>query len=202
MSNTSRLLMITGLIVLISLSLYGLLINSEISEYDAQIIAKRQENANWFSNDKNSPFVINGKPFHELNYFDPDKRYLIQATFIKASGNEPVTLITNTGENQVYYVYGSAVFDLQGKTCSLKLLYQRGRAQLFAPFIDKTSGETTYGAGRYLDLAIPEGETITIDFNLAYNPYCAYMDTYSCPFPPKSNILNVAINAGEKTYTK
>ncbi|MCK5678470.1 MAG: DUF1684 domain-containing protein, partial [Flavobacteriaceae bacterium] len=71
---------------------------------------------------------------------------------------------------------------------------------LFLPFTDKTNGESTYGGGRYLDLKIPDGDTTVIDFNKAYNPYCAYNHKYSCPIPPKANQLDVEINAGVKAY--
>jgi hypothetical protein len=72
---------------------------------------------------------------------------------------------------------------------------------LFLAFGDETSARETYGAGRYLDVKkVPGSSTITLDFNLAYNPYCAYSDGFSCPLPPKENLLSIAINAGEKTY--
>jgi Uncharacterized conserved protein len=75
------------------------------------------------------------------------------------------------------------------------------RGTLFLPFADETSADETYGAGRYLDLKkTPGASTMVLDFNKAYNPYCAYSDNFSCPFPPKENILKVAIKAGEKSY--
>ena len=75
------------------------------------------------------------------------------------------------------------------------------RGKLFLAFADETSANETYGAGRYLDLKkVPAATSIELDFNLAYNPYCAYNDSYSCPFPPAENILRIAIRAGEKKY--
>ena len=75
------------------------------------------------------------------------------------------------------------------------------RGKLFLAFADETSGDETYGAGRYLDVKkVPAATSVVLDFNLAYNPYCAYNDSYSCPFPPKENILKIPIKAGEKTY--
>ena len=71
---------------------------------------------------------------------------------------------------------------------------------LFLPFTDKTNGDSSYGGGRYLDLKLPEGDSIIIDFNQAYNPYCAYNDKYSCPVPPKSNNLDIEVLAGVKTF--
>ena len=75
------------------------------------------------------------------------------------------------------------------------------RGTLFLAFADATSGDETYGAGRYLDVKkVPGATTVTLDFNKAYNPYCAYSDNFSCPFPPKENILSIPIKAGEKVY--
>ncbi len=73
---------------------------------------------------------------------------------------------------------------------------------LFLPFTDLTNGNGTYGGGRYIDLEIPKGDTMVIDFNKSYNPYCAYNGKYSCPIPPKENDLNIAIKAGVKNYSK
>jgi hypothetical protein len=72
--------------------------------------------------------------------------------------------------------------------------------KLFIPFADETSANQTYGAGRYLEADKPNGNIVALDFNLAYNPYCAYSEEYSCPFPPPENLLSVAIEAGEKKY--
>jgi uncharacterized protein (DUF1684 family) len=71
---------------------------------------------------------------------------------------------------------------------------------LFLPFLDNTNGDTTYGGGRYIDLRIPEGDTIEIDFNKAYNPYCAYNSRYSCPIVPRENYLDTNIEAGVKKF--
>ena len=71
---------------------------------------------------------------------------------------------------------------------------------LFLPFTDLTNGEATYAGGRYIDLAIPDGDTLIIDFNKSYNPYCAYNKKYSCPIVPKVNHLEIDINAGVKAF--
>lgn len=71
---------------------------------------------------------------------------------------------------------------------------------LFVPFVDETSGKETYGSGRYLDLEQARGDDYVLDFNMAYNPYCAYNDDYVCPIPPRENKLPIEIRAGEKTY--
>lgn len=105
----------------------------------------------------------------------------------------------------MYVKYGEAYFELDGKELKLDIfqnieasripLY---RNSLFLPFNDLTNGVTTYGGGRYIDLTIPKEDVICIDFNKAYNPYCAYNYKYSCPIPPEQNNLDVEINAGVK----
>ena len=96
---------------------------------------------------------------------------------------------------------GTLQFTLRGQTMTLGAFVEDGTqeiAQLFVPFADQTTGSETYSAGRYLDLHPTATGIYTIDFNRAYNPYCAYNDTYECPFPPPSNRLKQAIRAGEK----
>ena len=200
MNSVTRITLIIGLLAVIIFSLYSLLVTTENSDYQEDIIAERGEKDIWLSNDFNSPFVVTNTPFQRLKYYEPDADYRIKARFIKSVSEDSLTLITNTGENQVYEIYGTAVFDFAGKSHLLQLLHRAGSEQLFLPFIDKTSGNETYGAGRYLDLDFPVNDEIILDFNKAYNPYCAYTADYSCPFPPKANILDVAIEAGEKTY--
>jgi uncharacterized protein (DUF1684 family) len=90
-------------------------------------------------------------------------------------------------------------FEVRGEAVSLAL-YDSGHPGYFLPFRDATSGKASYGAGRYLDIEPNSDGTVTIDFNLAYNPFCAYNDAYSCPLPPTENWLQVPIEAGEKDF--
>lgn len=200
MNSTTRIAFIIGLLTVIIFSLYSLLITAEDGDYAEVINTERAEKDIWLSNDFNSPFAVTNTPFQRLSYYEPDYDFRVKAKFIKAVSKDSVVLVTNTGESQLYEIYGSAIFDFDGASHILKLLHKPGSEQLFLPFMDKTSGEETYGAGRYIDLDFPINDAIVIDFNKAYSPYCAYTDAYSCPFPPKANILNIAIEAGEKTY--
>jgi uncharacterized protein (DUF1684 family) len=202
MNTITRILVATGLIIIIIISIYSLALKAEVTDYDEKIIAHRTERDIWFSNDFNSPFQVTNTPFKRISYYEPDPKYLVHAKVIKAVTPDSVVLITNTGESQVYEIYGNALFEIANTTCLLQLLKAPESDQLFLPFMDKTSGNTTYGAGRYLDLDMPGNDSIIIDFNLAYSPYCAYTEVYSCPFPPKANVLSVAIEAGEKSYPK
>jgi len=143
--------------------------------------------------------------FGGLDYFDFDTTFQITARFIKSKGKK-FEMPTSTDRLPVYRRYGIIEFEIGIDTFSLEL-YQNialkkekeFKDHLFIPFRDGTSRFETYGGGRYLDVNIPEGNTIEIDFNLAYNPYCAYSHRYSCPIPPEVNTLSAPIKAGEKT---
>ncbi len=152
-----------------------------------------------------SPFKDNPDEFTPLKYFPPDIRYKLTAELIPVKNKKPVVLSTNDGKQQQYVEYAYADFDLDGYHNRLLILevLDTGpiRGKLFLAFGDETSAGETYGAGRYIDVVkVPGANTITLDFNKAYNPYCAYVEKYSCPFPPPENLLKVAIRAGEKVY--
>ncbi len=200
MNKNTRLAASVVLALAIGSSIYGLIITAKNNSYTAEIQALRNEKDAWFSTNPKSPFLLKNEPFHRISYYPPDRKYYIKASFTRNNRQDSVQLITNLGEAERYLVYGEAQFKLEGTTCTLQLLYLPESTDLFLPFMDATSGKTTYGSGRYLEVATPTEDEVILDFNLAYNPYCAYVDGYSCPFPPKANILKVAIEAGEKTY--
>ena len=107
---------------------------------------------------------------------------------------------TSTGEKQTYVRAGKITFQVEGAAAELYLYSSEDPHQLFLPFRDATSGKETYGAGRYLDVELNEDGTVQVDFNYAYNPYCAYNEDWSCPIPPVANWLEVPIAAGEMAY--
>lgn len=142
--------------------------------------------------------------FEGLDYFLIDTTYIIEAKFIRKKGKK-FKMPTTTNRSPIYRRFGFVQFQLNGMEHQLtvfqnvELKKQEGYANyLFLPFRDSSSGNESYGGGRYLDLAIPKGKKIILDFNLAYNPYCVYSDRYSCPIPPEENRLQTAIRAGEK----
>lgn len=143
------------------------------------------------------------KRFSGLRYYDIDPAYRLEVRLHRLDKTEPFEMITNTGERRKAVRYGYFDFRLRGKSLRLfayKLKDSPGRL-LFVPFTDLTSGTETYGGGRYLDLEERKDGKYVLDFNLAYNPYCAYDSRrYSCPIPPAENHLDVAIRAGEKTW--
>ena len=200
MSKTNRLVVSVMLALVIGGSIYYLITAAQKNSYTAEIQGLRNEKDAWFSTNAKSPFVLKNEPFHRIKYYPPNRKYFIKARFIRNTNQDSVTLITNLGETERLLIYGEALFNLDGTDCRLQLFYLPESTDLFLPFMDATSGQTTYGSGRYLEVATPTEDEVILDFNLAYNPYCAYVDGYSCPFPPKANVLPVAIEAGEKTY--
>lgn len=174
-------------------------------DYSKGILQERSEKDNFLKSGEGSPFASLTGEFNGLKYFEPDLRYRINARLFPIEEKKVLVLSTSDGKEQRYLEYAHAAFDLDGKENKLLILEvmemgpQRGK--LFLAFADETSGKETYGAGRYLDIKkVPAATSIVLDFNQAFNPYCAYNDIYSCPFPPAENVLKVAIRAGEKAY--
>ena len=140
--------------------------------------------------------------FTSLPRFTTDRSYLVEARFVPDVG-EVFGMKTTTEREPKYQQVGTLHFTVGGteqrltvyKNIDLSRLDDY-RNYLFVPFTDLTNGETTYGGGRYIDLEGPLGETVELDFNRAYNPYCAYGGRYSCPIPPPDNHLEVAVKAG------
>ena len=145
--------------------------------------------------------------FKHLDFFPVNDSYLVQAEFIKVKGGKVFQMKTSTDRLPKYKVYGSLRFELDGKKFEL-FVYQNQELKkkkgyedyLFLPFTDYTNGVETYGAGRYIDMRIPKTNMVILDFNKAYNPYCAYNKRYSCPVVPSENDLPIEIRAGVKKF--
>ena len=144
--------------------------------------------------------------FHGLERFAPDSSYRVWATFRAKEGKE-FGMKTTTDRLPTYVPLGRLRFRLQGKRQQLTVYKNVALSKkagyehyLFVPFTDPTNGQSTYGGGRYLDLQGPLGPMVELDFNRAYNPYCAYGGRYSCPVPPAENDLSVPVQAGVKAF--
>ncbi len=137
--------------------------------------------------------------FEGLSYFEPSPD-LVFTLDVEEVERTRILVPTSDGDERVHERAGLVRFEVDGQEVTL-VLYDTGHPGYFLPFRDKTSGGDTYGAGRYLDIDPNPDGTVTIDFNLAYNPLCAYSDAFSCPLPPVENWLPVAIEAGERNYT-
>ncbi|MFA0962634.1 DUF1684 domain-containing protein [Roseivirga sp. BDSF3-8] len=195
------LLTLLGVAVLIII-IYGFNTSQDPQAYAETISEERKKSERFLLYNEDSPLDEEDKKnFKGLNYYEPDLTYKVRAKVTPIGGNQEITLPTSDGAEQTYRKFGYARFEIDGKPQQLLLLeVQDDPDELFLAFADATSARETYGGGRYLDLTRPAGESVTLDFNLAYNPYCAYVEGYSCPFPPPENTLNIPIRAGEKDY--
>ena len=165
-----------------------------------ELMKFRKKKDHFFEKDPHSPLSKEQKAaFQGLDYF-PDNPDLRLVTEVKPfEVQEEVQIQTSTGDVQPYTRFGILAFDIEGQKVSLTLFIGKD-GDPFVPFADLTSGKETYGAGRYLEPEELDDGKYLIDFNLAYNPWCAYSPAYSCPLPPEENRLKVAIQAGEKNY--
>jgi uncharacterized protein len=164
----------------------------------------RREKDQFFKNDLDSPILPEERPaFRGLVYYPPDPNFSITARLTRLDKLEPVSISTSTGIDQAYLKYGTLSFNIGGVNVQL-VVYKSTEdpyaPSMFVPFSDETSGFETYESGRYMDLEESGSDYYELDFNLAYNPYCAYNSQYTCPIPPKENKLPVKILAGEKKY--
>ncbi len=147
--------------------------------------------------------------FTGLDFFKYDSAYVVTASLKRTPEAKKFKMKTSTARLPEYVKYGVVSFKLKGKTYQLNVYQNIGLLEkegyddyLFLPFLDDTNGDTTYGGGRYIECRIPEGNTIDINFNEAFNPYCAYSGKYSCPIVPKEDYLPTKIEAGVKAYHK
>ncbi|MDQ4075685.1 MAG: DUF1684 domain-containing protein [Chloroflexota bacterium] len=168
--------------------------------YIAALKEQREEKNHFFAHDPYSPIdPSEQKDFEGLNYFEPAPEYQYTLTLQRADP-ESVVFQTNTGDEQAYHRIGTVEFEVDGEPAELAIYESVEHGDLFLPFRDATSGKASYGAGRYVEPIDLGDDRLLVDFNLAYNPYCAYSPDYSCPLPPIENWLKVPIRAGEKKY--
>ena len=170
----------------------------EESAWREEIAQARKEKDEAFRHDPASPIPPwERRAFRGLSYFPPDPRYRFMATLV-AEPHKRLDIQRSGGDVVAYVRLGHFVVRFPDGPAKLALYESDGHA--FLPFRDATSGKETYGAGRYLDPPqAPDGRH-ELDFNQAYNPFCAYSEAYSCPFPPPENWLQVPVRAGEKAY--
>ncbi|NNE32749.1 MAG: DUF1684 domain-containing protein [Winogradskyella sp.] len=170
---------------------------------------QRETNA-MFKDASKSPLKVKDlKNFKGLDFFPFDSMYVVKAKLIRTPDSEWFKMKTTTGDVNEERTYGILKFKLKGKLFQLNLYQGRElmttedfKDYLFLPFLDDTNGNSTYPGGRYIDLRIPEGDSILIDFNKAYNPYCAYNEKFSCPIVPRENYLSTEVKAGIKAFKK
>ncbi len=161
----------------------------------------RAQKDNFFSTHPQSPLTPEQKQvFKGLSYFAEDPDLRLEVSVDKFPEQIQFEMQTSTGQTQTYTRYGSFKLNLGGQLAELTIF--ASPHGFFLPFVDGLAGQETYPAGRYLDPEHLAGDYFLVDFNLAYNPYCAYNEMWSCPLTPPENRLNLPIRAGERLFGK
>lgn len=176
-------------------------------EWTTRLLSNRHQKDEFFADHPQSPIPPGERDgFDGLSYFDPEPDYRVDARVTVHDDPEadPVELETSAGPNVRYLRVATFEFTVEGTEQTLTAYQQDVESDepLFVPFRDKTTGQQTYSDGRYMEFepsrALVDDDTVTLDFNLAYNPFCAYSETFACPLPPEENWLDVVIPAGER----
>jgi len=183
--------------------------NADNNSYENEILEWQNELNIEFKNPKTSPLTDKDiSNFTKLNFYKIDEDYKVEANLTFNNNQKEFGMKTTTDRLPVYVKYGVASFNIKGQNFKMNIYRnvelskrEKYKDYLFMLFNDKTSGTTSYAGGRYIDLRIPKnGDKLHIDFNKAYNPYCAYNHKYSCPIPPEEDYLDIEILAGVKAF--
>ena len=165
---------------------------SELTEY-------RKEKDEFFRRHPHSPLTPEQRSgFMGLQYFPENEALRLEVKVEPLKDQEPMQMQTSTGGVQTYIRHGKFRFEVDGEEAELTIY--RNENGYFLPIVDSLAGKETYPAGRYLEPEALPGNRFLVDFNLAYNPYCAYNEMWSCPLTPPENRLKVPIRAGEKLF--
>ncbi len=193
-----------GLLVFFLLSLF--------SDLPAQTPAYRDSMEAYFRDYVMNHEVVKGKDKDFISFYPPDEQWRITCHFERVNNSPWFQMETSGLLKKTYRVYGKITFHVHDTALALNIYQSQDLMQqqkyadlLFIPFTDATTGSYTYEGGRYMDIETGDiqGDQVILDFNLAYNPYCAYVSgKYNCPLPPPENFLPVAVQAGEKAYSR
>ena len=168
-----------------------------------------QKNQNDFFKDASrSPLKSKDlKDFKGLDFFSIDSSYIVKAKLFRTPNTSFFGMKTTTERITKERVFGILSFNIDNQPFELNVYQGESAGEedvdanyLFLPFLDESNGLTTYAGGRYIDLYAPVGDTLIIDFNQAYNPFCAYNDKYSCPIVPRENYIPLSVTAGVKSF--
>lgn len=205
MKSSQILLIAVGLVIVAAVA-YMFTAAESPEAYVEKIEKERERQFKFIRFNIESPLTDEQKAsFTKLSFYGIDPTYKLKARLIPIENKKVREVPMTDGSKQRYIEHSFAEFDLGGKTNKLLLLQAMDEADkrnFFLAFADETSAKETYGGGRYLNVRQDGKNSITLDFNLAYNPYCAYNPDYACPLPPKENILDIPIPVGEKNYGK
>lgn len=178
-------------------------------KFDVNAVNKFQEELNAeYADAKTSPLMPEDlATFKTLDFYPANEKFFVVAKFVRTKKEKPFEMKTSTDRKPMYVKYGVVYFTIDGSNFKLNVYrnialsqQEKYKDHLFLPFSDLTCGNESYIGGKYIDLKIPKGKTLVIDFNTSYNPYCAYNHKYSCPIVPLENDLNIEIKAGVKKF--
>lgn len=178
-------------------------------KFDAAVVTKFQNELNSeYADAKTSPLMAEDlATFKSLDFYPASEKYFVVAKFVRTKKEKPFEMQTSTDRKPLYIKYGEVFFTIDGSNFKLNVYknivlskQEKYKDHLFLPFSDLTCGNESYIGGKYIDLKIPKGKTISIDFNTSYNPYCTYNHKYSCPIVPLENDLNIEISGVKKFH--
>ena len=175
----------------------------EVETWKRALLRFREQKDEFMRHSRDSPFSHSDQAaFKGLRYFDPDPAFRFELKLLRYPAEGSAMMTTSKGTRQLFNSVGRFGFAVGGKQAQVTAYQsaEREDPSLFIPFRDATSGKETYGAARYLDMRVEHDDNYLLDFNYAYNPYCAYDEGYVCPLPPTENWLKVEVIAGEKKY--
>lgn len=178
--------------------------NEGNNDYQAEIIKKRNAKDRFFEDSKDSPLSdLQKKQFSKLTYFEIDPNYKVKADLELLNSDSNFVIMMTKNESSNFLKYAYADFVLQNKKYRLTIFKgteKHNQNYFFIPFTDQSNGKDSYEVGRYLEIKKPQNnlKELFLDFNEAYNPYCAYNKEFSCPIPPSENHLETSVLAGEK----
>ncbi len=205
MKANQVILILVGVVVLAAVA-YMFTAGETPEDYIEKIEKERERQFKFIRFNIDSPLTEEQKAqFKSLTFYDVNPAYKVKARLLPIENKKVREVPLTDGSVQRYIEHSYAEFELGGKTNKLLLLQamdEVDKRNFFLAFADETSAKETYGGGRYLNVRQDGKNSITIDFNLAYNPYCAYNPDYACPIPPKENLLDIALPVGEKNYDK
>ncbi|SEN82556.1 hypothetical protein SAMN05216388_1005139 [Halorientalis persicus] len=177
----------------------------DTDDWAQQLRDNREEKDRFFAEHRQSPIPPGERDsFDGLDYFPPDPEYRVTASVTVHDEPEPIEMDTTEGRTVRYLRIVTFEFELDGESHELHGYRQENDdGSIFVPIRDKTTGQETYEHGRYMELEpdreLTDGDEVTLDFNLAYSPFCAFSDTFDCPLPPEENWLETTVEAGERT---
>ena len=178
-------------------------------KFDLSAVAKFQKELNAeYATAKTSPLTLEDlAEFKTLDFYPASETFFVVAKLVRTQKEKPFEMETSTDRKPLYVKYRELYFEIDGQDFKLNVYKNIELSKkkdykdyLFLPFSDLTSGKESYIGGKYIDVRIPKGDTIMIDFNTSYNPYCAYNSKYSCPKVPLENDLEIEIKAGVKKF--